>query len=180
MTLLSSLREWWRRRIRRRNVQSHGIAEFRNTGTLVAREGTSWWIQDEESHAHFAPTVEPNVPELTIGDCVEFEPKSQSTAGALATNRHWTIVRKILSIEATVELVDGSLVLRIPLSTGGDQLAPLARGIGQIKGEYLCVVIQPWLAEKLRIGEGSLVIVDDTNKKFTITRSPKNDEPATR
>jgi len=32
-------------------------------------------------------------------------------------------------------------------------------------------VIQPWLAEKLRIVAGSLVVVDNVNGKFTITRS---------
>ena len=55
-------------------------------------------------------------------------------------------------------------------------LAPLAKGIGEIDGEFLKVVIQPWLAEKLRIGAGSLVIVDNASGKFTITRSVANDE----
>src|SRR5262249_18464980 len=44
-------------------------------------------------------------------------------------------------------------------------------GIGQIEGDDLCIVIKPWLAEHLRIGEGSLVIVDNTTGKFRITRS---------
>jgi len=39
------------------------------------------------------------------------------------------------------------------------------------------VVIQPWLAEKLRIGAGSLVFVDNCDGKFNITRSAKNDDP---
>ena len=60
----------------------------------------------------------------------------------------------------------------------GAALAPLAKRIGEIDGEFLKVVIQPWLAEKLRIAEGSLVIVDNANGKFTITRSAANDEPA--
>jgi hypothetical protein len=81
-----------------------------------------------------------------------------------------------ISIEGPVELVSSELMIRIPLSAGGDQLAPLAREIGQIEGDCLCVIIQPWLAEKLRIGEGSLVVVDNKNGKFTITRSASNDE----
>ncbi len=81
----------------------------------------------------------------------------------------------IVSIEGPVERVNGQLALRIPLSAGGDELAPLAKSIGQIEGEHLVVIIQPWLAEKLRIGEGSLVIVDNRNGKFTITRSAAND-----
>ena len=31
-----------------------------------------------------------------------------------------------------------------------------------------CVIIRPWLAEKLRIAAGSLVIVDNANGKFTL------------
>lgn len=81
-----------------------------------------------------------------------------------------------ISIEGPVELIDGNLILHIPLSAGGQQLAPLAVGIGQIEGDFLRVVIKPWLAEKLRIGEGSLVVVDNKNGKFTITRSAANDQ----
>ena len=81
-----------------------------------------------------------------------------------------------ISIEGPVELVSGELMICIPLSAGGDQLAPFARGIGRIEGDCLCVVIQPRLAEKLRIEEGSLVVVDNKNGKFTITRSASNDE----
>jgi hypothetical protein len=86
-------------------------------------------------------------------------------------------VTEVISIEGPVELIDGQLMLRIPLAAGGDKLAPLARGIGETDGEYLNVVIKPWLAEKLRIGAGSLVFVDNKNGKFTITRSAANDEP---
>ena len=84
-----------------------------------------------------------------------------------------------ISIEGPVELVNGELMIRIPLSDGGDELAPLARGIGQIEGDCLCVVIKPWLAEKLRIVEGSLVVVDNKNGKFTITGSATNDQGVT-
>src|SRR5881227_2011571 len=80
-------------------------------------------------------------------------------------------MEKPISIEGPVEVVDGNLMLRIPLSVGGDKLAALARGIGSVDGEWLCVVINPWLAEKLRVGAGSLVIVDNENGKFRITRS---------
>jgi len=38
-----------------------------------------------------------------------------------------------ISIEGAVEVVDGKLVLRIPLSVGGDKLTTLSRGIGQIE-----------------------------------------------
>jgi hypothetical protein len=80
-----------------------------------------------------------------------------------------------ISIEGPVELMNGELILRIPLETGGNQLAPPARGIGNIEGNFLSVHIQPWLAEMLRIGPGSFVLVDDRNGKFNITRSAAND-----
>jgi hypothetical protein len=51
----------------------------------------------------------------------------------------------------------------------------LTHGIGRVEGDFLVVIIKPWLAEELRISAGSLVIVDDRNGKFTITRSPAND-----
>ena len=81
-----------------------------------------------------------------------------------------------ISLEGPLELVDGQLILRIPLSVGGDKLAPFAKGIGEVDTEYLNVIIKPWLAEKLRIGEGSLVFVDNKNDKFNITRSAANDK----
>ena len=83
-----------------------------------------------------------------------------------------------ISLEGPVEVTDGQLTICIPLAAGGDVLAPLARAIGIVEGEYLKVVIQPWLAEKLRIVAGSLVVVDNVNGKFTITRSALNDEGA--
>ena len=83
-----------------------------------------------------------------------------------------------ISLEGPLELIDGKLTLQIPLAVGGDKLAPLARGIGEIKGDNLVVVIQPGMAERLRIEAGSLVFVDNLNGKFTITRSAKNDDPS--
>ena len=80
-----------------------------------------------------------------------------------------------ISIERPIELIEGNLVLRIPLSAGGDELAPLARKITEVQGDYLCLIIQPWLAEKLRMGAGSLVVVSNKDGKFNIARSAKND-----
>lgn len=80
-----------------------------------------------------------------------------------------------ISIKGPVECVDGDLVLRIPLDEGGYELVPVAGRIGEVKDGCLCVVIRPWLAEKLGIREGSLVFVDNKNGKFTITRSAEND-----
>jgi hypothetical protein len=75
------------------------------------------------------------------------------------------------TLEGPLERFDGKLTLLIPLEAGGDKLAPFARGIGEIHGNSLQVIIQPWLAEKLQVGAGSLVFVDNKDGKFTITRS---------
>jgi hypothetical protein len=80
-----------------------------------------------------------------------------------------------VSVEGSVESLDGQLVIRIPLAAGGDRLAPFAHGIGHLDDEYLTVTIQPWLADKLRIDAGSSVVVDNRNGKFTVTRSATND-----
>ena len=82
-----------------------------------------------------------------------------------------------VSVECLLKRVDGNLTLQIPLADGGDKLVPLARNIGQVIGDNLVVVVQPWLAEILRIGDGSLVVVHNYNGRFNITRSAKNDEP---
>lgn len=78
---------------------------------------------------------------------------------------------EIVSLEGPLELIEGKLILRIPLTAGGDRLAESAGGIGAVEGEYLRVVIPPWLAEKLKVEAGSLVVVDNRAGRFNITRS---------
>ena len=80
-----------------------------------------------------------------------------------------------ISLEGPLENIDGQLKLLIPLEAGGDKLAPFAHGIGEIDGEFLKIIVQPWLAEKLRVTTDSLVVVDNKDGKFTITRRAEND-----
>jgi len=82
----------------------------------------------------------------------------------------------IVSLEGPVELLDGKLVLQIPLDAGGDVLRTAARGISTVDDEFLTITIPDWLAEKLGIGDGSLVLVDNSGGKFNITRVPPEDE----
>jgi hypothetical protein len=81
----------------------------------------------------------------------------------------------ITSLEGPVELFNGELTLRIPLGAGGEHFIHCARGIGRVDGEYLNIVIQPWLAAKLRLAAGTLVSVDNRDGKFNIARSASND-----
>jgi len=74
----------------------------------------------------------------------------------------------VISIRGPVESVDGELALLIPLAYGGDKLAHLAKGIGEVDGDHLKVIIQPWLAQKLGITAGSTVVVHNGEGRFNI------------
>ena len=79
---------------------------------------------------------------------------------------------EVTSLRGPVTKVEGKLMLRIPLDAGGDQLMECARGISEVDGEYLNVVVPDWLAVKLKIAEGSVVSVDNANGKFNISPVP--------
>jgi hypothetical protein len=82
-----------------------------------------------------------------------------------------------ISLEGPVELINDKLAVRIPLAVGGDKLAPLAKGLGKIDGEYLNVTIPRRLAKKLKIHPDSIVSVDNQKGKFNITTGAANDHP---
>ena len=79
----------------------------------------------------------------------------------------------MVSIEGPVEEAEGKLVLRIPMEDGGTELAEFAEGIGRVEDGYLVVVIPPWLALQMQIGAGSLVVVDNAEGKFRMTRADR-------
>jgi hypothetical protein len=70
-------------------------------------------------------------------------------------------------LEGPVLKIDGQLTLMIPLSVGSDLIA-CSRGISDVQGEFLKIVIPEWLAGLLRIDEGDIVRVRDDNSKFEI------------
>ena len=74
----------------------------------------------------------------------------------------------MISIGGPVEQIDGQLVLRIPLGAGGSELIECSRGVGNVEGEFLVIVIQTWLAEKLGLFAGSNVVVDNAEGKLNI------------
>jgi hypothetical protein len=87
-------------------------------------------------------------------------------------------VPETISLEGPVELFNDKLTVRIPLAVGGDQLAPLAKGLGKIDGEYLNVTIPRRLAKKLKISAGSIVSVDNRKGKFNITLGAAEAQPS--
>jgi len=83
-------------------------------------------------------------------------------------------VENVMSLEGPVLKVKGELLLLIPLADGGSELMDCSRGISEVQGEFLKIVIPEWLAGMLRIEEGDLVRVDNTGGKFHInTTSPR-------
>ena len=60
------------------------------------------------------------------------------------------------------------MALLIPLAAGGNDLAQYTRGIGVVEGEFLKVVLLPWLFEKLGAAEGSMIHVDNDGGKFNM------------
>jgi hypothetical protein len=77
-------------------------------------------------------------------------------------------MKEEISLEGPVLLVDGELMLLIPLSDGGAEFVECTRGIGEVQGDYLKVVIPGWLADVLRVEEGDRVVVTSTRRTFGI------------
>jgi hypothetical protein len=77
-------------------------------------------------------------------------------------------VEKMISLQEPVLKIDGELVLLIPLNGGGNELADCSRGISEVQGDFLKIVIPEWLAGLLRVDEGDFVIVHNTHGKFHI------------
>jgi hypothetical protein len=80
-------------------------------------------------------------------------------------------MEEVMSLEGPVLKINGELMLFIPLDAGGDELVECSRGISEVQGEFLKVVIPGWLAGMLRIEEGDLVCVYNTGGMFHIAAS---------
>ena len=74
----------------------------------------------------------------------------------------------VTSLEGPVDLVDGQLVIQIPLDAGGSAFVACARGIGHVEGDDLVITIPAWLAAQLGITDGTTVQIDNRDGKFNI------------
>jgi hypothetical protein len=81
-------------------------------------------------------------------------------------------MEEVMLLEGPVLKINDELVLIIPLSAGGDALMDCSRGISEVQGDFLKIVIPEWLAGMLRVEEGDLVCVHNSDGKFHI--SPSN------
>lgn len=75
---------------------------------------------------------------------------------------------KIITLEGQVELMNGRFALRIPLELTEKDFVKSAKGTSEIEEGYLKVFIPDWLAEKIDVREGSIVVVDNQRGKFNI------------
>ena len=73
-----------------------------------------------------------------------------------------------LSLEGPVLRINGEWMLLIPLEAGSAELMECSRGISEVQGEFLKIVIPEWLAGVLRIEEGDLVRVQESNGTLNI------------
>jgi hypothetical protein len=76
---------------------------------------------------------------------------------------------KVISLEGPVIKKNGQLMLLIPLSEGGEELKECSRGISEVAGDCLKIVLPEWLARMLPVEEGDLVSINNLNGKFNIS-----------
>jgi hypothetical protein len=82
-------------------------------------------------------------------------------------------VENAMSLEGPVLKVNGELMLLIPLADGGSEMVESSRGISEVQGEFLKIVIPEWLAGLLRIEEGDLVCVQSDGKLHIRALDPR-------
>jgi hypothetical protein len=77
--LLSSLRIWWRWRMRRNQVHIPGIVEFRMVATVVALHEGSFSVSNDPDGPTYFVLANPWIADVKAGDRVEIEPSSASS-----------------------------------------------------------------------------------------------------
>jgi hypothetical protein len=80
-------------------------------------------------------------------------------------------VEKLTSLQGPVLKINGELVLVIPLDVDGSRLIDCSRGISEVQGDFLRIVIPEWLAGMLRVDEGDLVCIDNSDGTFHVQLS---------
>jgi len=78
---------------------------------------------------------------------------------------------EVVQLKGPVLKRDGQLMLLIPLEDGGVEFVECSRGISEVENGCLKIVIEEWLAGLLRIAEGDMVVISNTNGKFGIRPS---------
>jgi hypothetical protein len=76
-----------------------------------------------------------------------------------------------VSLCGPIEREGSRLVLRIPLDDGGCDLHLVCPPSSEIDCGDLVVPIPDWLAQKIAVGEGTIVHVDNRGGRFNITKA---------
>ena len=63
---------------------------------------------------------------------------------------------------------NGELMLLIPLETGAANQLASSRAVSETQRDFLKIVIPPWLAEMLDVGEGDLLRVSNDDGELQI------------
>lgn len=79
-------------------------------------------------------------------------------------------VHGYVSLQGPVERRGDRLVLRVPLTEGGEELRRVAQTNSYEEDGNLVVVLPDWLAERMDLHEGAAVHVDDRWGKLNIAR----------
>lgn len=69
-------------------------------------------------------------------------------------------MENVMALEGPVLKVNGELMLLIPLEDVATEVTERSRGISEVQGDFLKIVIPEWLAGMLEIEEGDLIRVD--------------------
>lgn len=79
----------------------------------------------------------------------------------------------VTSLDAPIEEIDGNLTIRIPMIAGGDQFVACSRGISEVRGEYLYVVVDEF-TRVMGLQPGEIAHMDNEDGKFNfrISRKP--------
>ena len=75
----------------------------------------------------------------------------------------------VISLEGPVIKKDGQLLLLIPLTEGGEELKECSKGISEIAGRCLKILLPDWLAKMQPVEEGDLVCINNLNGKLNIS-----------
>ena len=77
-----------------------------------------------------------------------------------------------------LEVINGKLVLRIPLSDGGSEFVEATRGFATVDAEALTVEIPEDLAAQLGLQEGTVVLVENRDGEFSLGPVDISEPPA--